>query len=112
MRLIASDYDEHTGITEETWYDDMAKTITLRRYQDVEDTLALNQELYNSHQHKKPVFNDVDGIYHAATIPFMVIEKWLREDGFDWFKATCAERAKKLNDIENRYLRVRPGRIG
>lgn len=112
MKLIHKDYCQFTGITEETWYDEMAKTITLRRYQDVEHTLAVNRAMYNEHTSKKPVFNDVEGgAYHVARIPFMVIEKWIREEGFNWYTASPKERAAKLNDIEYRHLRVRPGRV-
>jgi len=111
MRLLHRDYDEWSGITEETWYDDMTKRITLRRYQDVQETLNLNKEIFNSHAGKKPKFNDVDGLYLKARIPFMILEKWLREDGFDWYKATPAERKRKLNDNANQKLLVRPGKL-
>ena len=114
MKKIASNHEEFTGITEETWYDEATRKLTLRRYLDVEHTLAMNKVLFNEHSSKKPTFTDVgkdNGMYLKARIPFMVIEKWLREDGFDWYKATPAERKTKLNDNENQKLLVRPGRL-
>jgi hypothetical protein len=113
-KLLRRDYDQFTGITEETWHDEEAGTITLRRFQDVEHTLAMNKVLYNEHRSKKPTFTDVKGdhgMYHKARIPFIIIEKWLREDGFNWFTATPAERKAKLNDGDNRGLLVRPGKL-
>jgi hypothetical protein len=112
-RLLRKDYEEFTGITEETWYDEDAGTITLRRYQDVEHILERNQIMFNEHT-GKPKFNDIKGdtgMYHKARIPFMIIEKWLREDGFDWYKSSDAERRAKLNDGDNKKLLVRPGRL-
>jgi hypothetical protein len=111
-KLLARDYDQFTGITEETWYDEDAGTITLRRLQDVEHTLAMNKVMNNMHTSKKPSFNDVKGgAYHKARIPFMVVEKWMREEGFNWFKSTDKERRAKLNDSENSKLLVRPGKL-
>ena len=112
MRLIAKEYSEITGITEETWYDEVAQTLTLKRFQDVEHTLAMNRIKYNSFAGKKPKFNDVkDGIYPVATIPTILIEKWKKEEGFDWYKSTKKERNQKLNSNEYSDLRVRPGKL-
>lgn len=112
MKLIASNYDQFTGTTEETWYDEAEGKITLRRWQDVEHTLAMNKVMFNEHSGKKPSFADVkDGVYLKARIPTSVVEKWLREDGFDWYKASEADRKKKLNSNENQKFLVRPGKI-
>ena len=109
MRLIHETYDPRTGITEEAWYDDQTCKLTLRRLQDVEDTLAENRRLFNDHGRKH--YKDSNGLHHVAHIPFMIIEKWLREDGFDWYKSSDADRRKKLNHPDNRYLLVRPGKL-
>lgn len=113
MKRIKVDHDEITGITEETWYDEKTKRLTLRRLQDVEHTLAMNKVMFNEHRGKKPTFTDVgkdNGMYLKARIPFIIIEKWMRE-GFDWYKATPAQRKAKLNDKDNSKLIVRPGRL-
>lgn len=114
--LIKRDYDPHTGITEEFWYEEVpgpaSNKIHIRRFQDVEDTLNHNVEQYNRvGATKGNMFADSNGVHKVATIPFAVIEKWLREDGFNWYTSTDAERRKKLNSSEFRKLRVRPGRL-
>ena len=111
QKLIAKDYDQFTGMTEETWYDEAEGTITLRRLQDVEHTLAMNKVMHNEHTAKKPTYSDSTGLHQVARIPFAVVEKWLREDGFDWFNSTDKERKAKLNDRDNSKLLVRPGTL-
>ena len=109
IKLIAREHSEITGITEETWYDTETQVLTAKRFQDVEHTLAMNKVLYN--EHRGTQFSDVkDGVFHAARIPFMVLEKWMAE-GFNWYKSTDAEKKEKLNDPKWRYLRVRPGNL-
>lgn len=111
QRRIAVEYDKFTGITEETFYDEDTKKLTLRRSQDVEHTLALNKVMFNTHTSKKPSYQDsTGGAHHVARIPFMVIEKWMRE-GFDWYKSTDKERRAKLNNSDFSKLLVRPGRL-
>lgn len=110
-KLLASEYDPFTGITEESWYDDVKGTLILRRLQDVEHTLAMNKVMFNEHTSKKANYADSDGNHHVARIPFMVVEKWLREDNFDWYNSTDKERKAKLNDRDNRKLLVRPGKL-
>lgn len=111
QKLINTEYNPHTGITEETWFDEDEGTLTLRRLQDVEHTLAMNKVMNNAHTAKKPKYSDSNGVHHVARIPFMVVEKWLREEGFDWFNSTDAERRAKLNDSDNSKLLVRPGKL-
>lgn len=114
MKKVASDYCEITGITEETWYDEANKKLTLRRFQDTEHTLAMNKVLFNEHASKKPTFTDVgkdNGMYLKARIPFVIIEKWKNEEGFDWYKATPDERKRKLNSNEYQKLLTRPGKL-
>jgi len=109
VKKIHSDYDPDTGITEESWYDEMEGTLTLRRLQDVEATLGQNKSIYNMYTGKKPTYADSDGMHKVAHIPFMVIEKWLREDGFDWYKSSDTERRAYIN--ANPKLKVRPGKL-
>ena len=111
MKLISSEYDPGTGFTEEAWYDDATKRLTLRRLQDVEATLADNKASFNLHAGKKPTYGDSDGLHHVARIPFAVIEKWMREDGFNWYNSTDAERRAKLNNRDFKDFLVRPGKL-
>lgn len=110
MKLISESYDKATGITEQYWHHtDGSDKLTIRRLQDVEDTLDANRQAFNHYDGVK--YNDSKGLHHVARIPMMVIEKWLREDGFNWFNSTDKERRRKLNSPENRYLLVRPGKL-
>ena len=111
MKLMSRDYDPGTGITEEAWFDEVKGTLTLRRLQDVEATLADNRNAFNMYTGKKPTYGDSNGIHKVATIPLMFIEKWMREDGFDWYNSTDAERRAKLNDRDYSKLLVRPGKL-
>ena len=110
MKKIASEYDQFTGITEETWYDEQTHMLTLKRFQDVDHILAMNKVQYNEHP-DKATFNDVkNGFFKSAEIPLMVIEQW-KQEGFDWYKSTAAEKRAKLNDGDYKKLRTRPGRL-
>tara|TARA_R110000772_G_C13280516_1_gene437091 strand:+ start:1018 stop:1356 length:339 start_codon:yes stop_codon:yes gene_type:complete len=112
MRLVNKTYDGSTGFTDEYYYDDATNKLTIRRSQDVQDTLAENKRIYNSHTGKKPSYSDSEGgAHHVAHIPFSIIEKWLREDGFNWYNSTDKERKAKLNHRDNRHLLVRPGKL-
>ena len=106
-KLLAREYDKFTGITEETWYNEDEGTVTLRRLQDVEHTLALNKIQRN--ESGKGFSQYKNGFYHKARIPFMVVEKWLREDGFDWYNSTRNEKKAVLNNPDNAHLLVKEG---
>ena len=47
----------------------------------------------------------------VAVLPIELIEKWRIEKGFDWFKASQAERAAVLNDPDNALFRTGGGHI-
>lgn len=113
-QLVKREYDPETGITEEFWYaapkvKDGPGRVTIRRLQDVDDILDMNKMAYNTHG-KKANYSDSNGNHHVATIPTILIEKWMRE-GFNWYESTDKERRAKLNDPDNRKLLVRPGRL-
>tara|TARA_R110000744_G_C19370310_1_gene562420 strand:+ start:6951 stop:7289 length:339 start_codon:yes stop_codon:yes gene_type:complete len=110
MKLINSEYDSFTGITEEFWYDDLTNKVTIRRLQDVQEQLDFNKQCYNNHSGIG--YQDSEGgAHHVARIPLVVIERWKTEEGFDWFNSTDKERRAKLNDPDNRFLLVRPGKL-
>ena len=111
MKLLERTYDQFTGITEESWYDEVAGTLTLRRLQDVEHTLAMNKVMFNAHTAKKANYQDSGGNHHVARIPFMIVEKWLRDGTIDWYNSTDKERKAVLNDRDNSKLLVRPGKL-
>jgi len=110
MKLIKRDYDSETGITEEFWYNEAEGKMTIRRLQDVEDQLDFNKDAFNSHS-GIDYSDSKGGAHHVARIPLIILEKWKREEGFDWFNSTDKERRARLNDPDNRFLLVRPGRL-
>lgn len=109
MKLIREHYDPHSGITEQYLWDDMTSKLTIRRYQDVDDTINANKEMFN--QHSGAQYHDSIGVHQVARIPIMLLEKWYREEGFNWYTASDADRRKKLNDPDYRALLVRPGKL-
>ena len=107
MRLIARDYDQFTGITEETWYEEVpngTNKIHLKRFQDVDHILAMNKIKRN--EAPSNFSQDDGGAFHAAEIPFVVIEKWMKE-GFNWYESTTNEKRAMLNKPEWAYLKTR-----
>jgi len=103
---VHKQYDPVTGVTEEMWYDDRDRKIHVRRTADIEHIVRDNAiQLASS---PRDFYRD-DGLYHKATIPAMTIERWLREDGFNWYQSTDAERRKKIN--EHPEFHVRKGRV-
>lgn len=109
MQLVKTEYDPKTGFTEKFWYDTDKDRVTIERTQDVEGQLKFNRACHNSHS--GGYGDSVGGAHHVARIPLVILEKWKREEGFDWFNSTDKERKARLNDPDNRFLRVRPGRL-
>lgn len=109
MRLVGSDYDPETKFTDEYWYDDATDKLTIRRLQDVEADLNNNKAQFNMHDGIH--YGDSKGFHKVATIPLAIIEKWLREEGFNWYNSTDKERRAKLNHPDNRFLLTRPGKL-
>lgn len=115
-KLISRDYDPVTGFTDEYYYIEPTSKfetpkIRIRRLQDVESNIDNNKNLFNSFAGKKPTYSDSGGLHKVASIPLVIIEKWMKEDGFNWFKSTDKERRAKLNSPEYRYLLTRPGKL-
>lgn len=103
---VKKTYDPVTGFTDELWYDDIDKKIHVRRTQDIEPQLRHNKLILD---HSRKNFSRDDGIYHKATIPNATIEKWMIEDGFNWYKSTDSERKAKLN--KHPEFHVRAGKV-
>lgn len=98
-----STYDADTGITEHMWYDDTDRKIHVKRVANVSHTYRSNKiQLASSPRD----FHKDDGIYHKATIPHIIIEKWIKEEGFNWYESTESERRKKLNAHPEFHVRA------
>lgn len=108
FRLIKTDYDKKTGVTEQFWYNDLTDEVTIRRLQDVEGNLDMNKSMFN--QHNRASYQDSKGQHLVARIPVIVVEMW-KEQGFDWFKSTDKERRAWLDKPENEVFKTRPGKL-
>ena len=108
-KLIKTDYDDFTGITEEFWFDEATNEVTIRRLMDIrEDAAAVARE-----RNATPTtFTDVDkGIFRAADIPLIEVERWETEHGFKWNETTPKEKREWLNRQENKHWKTRNVRL-
>lgn len=85
-------------------FDESANRTIIERVQDVEPILERN---------KREAADKVQGagrskeMRKVASIPLVVVEKWLREDGLDVFNPDHRVRLlRKLQDPAYRYLRT------
>lgn len=101
--LISS--DPLTGVN--TWFDyeEDTDTTIISTTQDVESSLEKSKAMRNDPS--KPWKGE--DMHQVASIPLVVIEKWLREDGIDVFNRDHWDAVKrKLNSNEYQYLRTSP----
>jgi len=79
------------------------KTLTVERVQHVEDILARNKLLRSLPQRS-------DWGRHIATIPNIIIERWMKEDGVNVLGLSSEDFGefirRKLNDPDWRHLRT------
>jgi len=111
-QLIKRTYDKATGFTEEYYWEEPLEKgkkgkLHIRRLQDVEGVLDDNAKRRSINNNTKMG----DGLYHLARIPFVAIEQMLREDGFNWFQSTDAQRRKILRDSKYSKFLVRDCKI-
>ena len=86
-------------------YDESTDTTYIGREQDVSLILDANKVLANEPEVTKRGIKD--GWWHYATIPNIIIEKWLNEKGVDVYnKDHQKEVFKLLNQPEYRYLKT------
>ena len=103
------DYDPITGIKTYHHYDHDTKITRIESVQDVEPILEMNKELAKTEHQAKGIKNSW---WHAASVPNLIIEKWLKEDGIDFFNQDHWPAIKrKLNSPEWRYLRTGRGKL-
>lgn len=94
-------------------YDEMADRLYVERSQDVEKILDRNKALANSHQAKRPHAGRYKNTYtHAASIPMVVIEQWMKE-GIDFFNPTPEDKRKIRQKLNGDYklLKTIPGTL-
>lgn len=86
----------------QTWVDIGPEETHVTKIQDIESALEYNKAManYNGKQILSDAYNCV------ASIPPIIIAKWLHEEELDIYNPEHAGRLKKkLNDPEYRYLR-------
>lgn len=83
-------------------------SFTISRTQDVEPILELNKALQNTPQR-------TEHFRHIGTIPNIILEKWLNDEGANVLKMSTREFGqfikRKLRDPDNRWLKTTDGRI-
>lgn len=84
--------------------------IIVRTRQECDPVLENNKVARN---HLDPRRKALGGLgRHIATIPNIIVHKWLQE-GIDIYSGECQDGlARKMNDPDWAYLRTAPGHIG
>lgn len=87
--------------------------MVINRVQDIEDILKQNKAAFNNVSTKGQKFKG--DMQKVASIPLIVLEKWMREGLVkNPFNPTPEDKKalkRLLNDPENRFLRTCPGTI-
>jgi len=104
------DVDPMTGVTQYFHYDEISGDWGIESIQNVDPFIERNKRLQNDEEYKKRGMKNE--FWHFASIPIMIQEKWLREDGIDLMnKDHWPKVKKKLMDPDYRYLRTTTGKI-
>ena len=95
------------------WHEDeSAGQVTVERVQDVEAILDNNKRSLNDGTNGYSKSKDLKRV---ASIPLVVIEQWMKEDGVNFLSLQGTDREKylrkKLNDPNNKWLRTSGGRM-
>lgn len=102
-RLMEERHD--AGITTREWFDEKGNYVE-EKIQDVEPALEANKRAANDYERVGG-----DHFIRAASIPAIIVLKWMNE-GVNVFDPNCdAEVKRRLNSSEWAYLRTAPGRL-
>ena len=103
------DFDPATGKQEWVVRDESAKKWHIEYIEDVEPALECNKNRQNSGHDGYTPSRD---LRHVAHIPDIIILKWLKEDGLNFFdKNHWPGIKRKLNDPDWRWLRTASGKV-
>jgi hypothetical protein len=106
-----TDYASRSGVLhEEMDYDESTDSLIIRTSQNCDAILERNKELQNEGLHGDG-YSASRNWRRAATIPLVVIHKWLQEGVNFYDKNDAAAVKRKLNDPEYAYLRTSRGRV-
>jgi len=93
-----------SGVFTRSFLDRGERKIVFERIQDIEPIIDNNKRLQSESQSRK------SPLRHIASIPNVIIEKWLNEEGAPVLAMSAHEFAKfirkKLRDPDNRHLRT------
>ena len=96
------DLDPITDTWETFEYDENDDQVIVKRFQDVEPVLNLNKRTQTM------PWSRAEPMWHAASIPNIIVEKWLREHGVNVLRRDHWPAVRRLlNSNEYRYLRAR-----
>ncbi|QVJ07758.1 hypothetical protein S1R3Y_000050 [Vibrio phage vB_ValP_VA-RY-3] len=109
MQLMAREFNQHTGLIEEYYYDHTKDRIVIRHIMETDPIINSNKEEFK--QFNGVGYGDSNGLHKVASIPLILIEKWKKEHGFDWFNSTDRERRIWLDKPEHAFLKTRPGKL-
>lgn len=105
------DYNDVTGMYTYFVTDDQdERSFYLEHVQEVAPLLDANKQLQIDPEHKRNGIKQ--GWQHIASIPDILVYKWLREENIDVFNPEHMPAVKrKLRDPAYRYLRATLGNI-
>lgn len=103
-KILPFDLNE-PGITRR-WVDNEDGTVTIISEQDCEPLLDLNKKMANENDG----YNKPRDMRRLATIPALLMEKWLIECGYDLHKLEELV-ARRLNDSDYQWLRTSPYKV-
>lgn len=98
------------NVTSVFHHDDMSDVSAIQTIQDVEPILDNNKRL----QTENDGFNKDRDMKRIASIPLVIAQRWMQEDGINWMSLPKKEKGaylrRKLNDPDYMYLRTSGGR--
>ena len=101
--------DQHAGVVSTFHYDEDGDKTIIETVQDVEPILEANKAMQTDGDGYTPSRD----LKHIASIPLVVVEKWMNDDGVNFLSLGRQEKRaylrKKLNDPEWAYLKTSPG---
>ena len=96
--------DPHTGVETFHYYDPVTDVTHIESVQDITPIIELNKRLHNTDYQRKGIKEEW---MHAAIIPVVIQERWLRKFGVDIFDPDHWPAFKRLlNDPEYKYLKT------
>ena len=103
--------DQHAGVTTTFHYDEDGDKSIIETTQDVEPILEANKAM----QADGDGYTPSRDLKHIASIPLVIVQKWMEEDGVNFLALGKPEKRaylrRKLNDPEYLYLRTSPGKL-